>query len=509
MMARKAPVKTVFSMLRGVLGTISPLKVRELTARKSLFIIMVMFSMLAAGLLAIAAAVPARAQATNEMTPGYTAPADVDLQSVSPYVAPPDVFVPESSKEVPGDAGVRAHTNYMIRNPRGVQPKALSDLAQPEPAANPEPNATFGEYPASLACLYKMGKTYAGCAPVNNATYNATGGSRAIAIVIAYDNPTVKTDLDFFRSFFGLPVAKWKEVKVTTPTYPTASCATIPFNSGWALESAMDTQWSGAMAPAARIILVEACDNSFAQLMLAEQVAIQQVNLYGGGQVSNSWSGGEWSTESPDWDWVFRSNWYPGKPVSFFFSAGDNGYGAQYPSSSPWVISAGGTTINRDASSQAFQSESCWAGSGGGISSFETYGTSYSPWVGSGPWTNFLYPLFQQTARRTPDISFDADPASGAYVRYNAAWYIVGGTSLSAPALAGIVNNSNNRLGVAPSPGGYYTNAENNLLYSQLLTFKEYKTNFYDVTTGSNGSSAAAGWDYCTGVGSPRGKLGK
>ena len=270
----------------------------------------------------------------------------------------------------------------------------------------------------------------------------------------------------------------------------------------------MDTQWSGAMAPNARIILVEACDNSYAQLMLAEQVAIQQVNLYGGGQVSNSWSSGEWSTESADWDWVFRANWSAGKPVSFFFSAGDAGLGAEYPSSSPWVISAGGTTINRDATTGTFQSESCWAGSGGGTSAYETYEHHF--WCGNRTVDKLSsIRCSGNLVRRTPDISFDADPASGAYVRYAGAWYVVGGTSLSAPALAGIVNNSNNRLGVAPSGGGYYTNAENNLLYSQLLTYKEYKTNFYDVTTGSNGAAATVGWDYCTGVGSPRGKLGK
>ena len=126
-----------------------------------------------------------------------------------------------------------------------------------------------------------------------------------------------------------------------------------------------------------------------------------------------------------------------------------------------------------------------------------------------GPWTAFQYPLFGQSARKTPDISFNADPASGVYVRYSNNWYVVGGTSVSAPSLAGIINNSNNCLGVAPSGGGSYTNAENNLLYAQLLTNSDYKTNFYDVTTGSNGASATAGWDYCTGVGSPRGKLGK
>jgi len=280
-----------------------------------------------------------------------------------------------------------------------------------------------------------------------------------------------------------------------------------PYDSGWALESSLDTQWSFAMAPKAQIILVEACSNSYVDLMYAEQIAEQQVLAYGGGQISNSWSSGEFSTESSDWDWVFRANWTPGSPISFFFSAGDAGLGAQYPSVSPWVVSAGGTTINRDPSTQNFQSESCWAGSGGGTSAYETYSSTFG--TGTGPWTNFQYPILGQTARSTPDISFDADPASGAYVRNNGTWYVVGGTSLSAPALAGIVNASGNRLGVAPSQGGFYSNMENNLLYAQLFTNKEYATNFYDVTTGSNGASAGAGWDYCTGVGSPRGKLGK
>jgi kumamolisin len=439
-------------------------------------------------------------------TPGYEVQDQVGV--ATPYVAPPSVFVPDSSKANPWDAGKFAHTNYVIRNFTGTQPQSLEELSVPEPAANPRPDATYAEYPASLACLYKMGPTYAGCVPVNNAAYNAVGGNRAIAIVIAYHNPYAKVDLDFFRSYFGLPAigTNWKLVKVMKPTYPTASCTSIPFNSGWALESALDTQWSGAMAPSARIILVEACDNSIAQLMLAEQVAIQQVNLYGGGQVSNSWGSGEWSGET-SYDYIFRSYWASGKPVSFFFSAGDSGLGAQYPSSSPWVVSAGGTTINRSATTGYFQSESCWAGSGGGTSTYETYSSTWG--TGTGPWTNFQYPLFGMANRRTPDISFDADPASGVWVRYAGAWYTVGGTSVSAPALAGIVNNSNNRLGVAPSGGGYFTNAENNLLYSELLTYKEKITNFYDVTTGSNGASALPGWDYCTGVGSPRGKLGK
>ncbi|HEV8689436.1 MAG TPA: S53 family peptidase [Ideonella sp.] len=443
------------------------------------------------------------ADANSATTPGMELSKDTALQSVAPYVAPANVYVPDSSIELPGDAGVRAHTNYVIKNPKGIRPSAITDLRQAEPHADIGPDSTFAEYPASLSCLYKMGPTYAGCAPTNNSAYNAVGGSRAIAVVIAYDNPTVLSDLQNFSAFFGLPAPSFKKVIANG----NGACVTPPFNAGWALEGAMDTQWAHAMAPAATIIYVEACSNSYADLMYAEQIAAQQLLPYGGGQVTNSWGSGEFPTESTDWDWVFRANWVAGKPISYFFSAGDAGLGAQYPSSSPWVISAGGTTINRDPNTQAFISESCWPGSGGGISAYETYSSTFGS--GTGPWTNYQYPLFGQASRRTPDMSFDADPASGAWVLYDNSWYVVGGTSLSAPALAGIVNNSNNRLGVAPSPGGYYSNMEDNLLYAQLATYKEYKTNFYDVKTGSNGAPATVGWDTCTGVGSPRGKLGK
>jgi hypothetical protein len=73
-------------------------------------------------------------------TPGPAEPAEVDSRDVSPYVPPTDVYVPESSKAVPADSGKRGHTNIMIRNSRGIQPKEISDLSQPEPAANPAPN---------------------------------------------------------------------------------------------------------------------------------------------------------------------------------------------------------------------------------------------------------------------------------------------------------------------------------------------------------------------------------
>jgi subtilase family serine protease len=161
-------------------------------------------------------------------------------------------------------------------------------------------------------------------------------------------------------------------------------------------------------------------------------------------------------------------------------------------------------------------SESCWGGSGGGTSTVETYTTG---WTGgnTGPWADFQYPIFGQGNRTTPDMSFDADPASGAWVFSGfgmGGWGVVGGTSLSSPALAGIVNRMGNKLGSvfltpATNGGDWFSTWENNLLYSQLATAKAYKSNFYDVKTGSNGVKAVASWDYCTGVGSPRGGLGK
>jgi subtilase family serine protease len=284
----------------------------------------------------------------------------------------------------------------------------------------------------------------------------------------------------------------------------------------------MDIEYAHVFAPKAAIILVEACSSSYTDLFYAEQVAFNYIvtNYPAGGQVSNSWQGGEFAGQIAD-DSLFADfnyNWADGytTPILAFASSGDGGFGVGYPSTNPWVISAGGTSILRSASTLKTSSESCWGGSGGGTSTIETYTTSWSG-GNTGPWANFQYPIFGQANRSTPDMSFDADPASGAWV-YSAyglgGWSPVGGTSLASPSLAGIVNRMGNKLGsifLTPvtSNVDWFSNLENNLLYAQLPTAKAYKANFYDVKTGSNGVSALTSWDFCTGVGSPRGSLGK
>ena len=432
------------------------------------------------------------------------------------------IYVPESSKEQPTG---RFHTTYVLRSydgskPRGMEaPGSLNSVAPLSIGALA--NIEEAETPASLGCLYVNSPSIAGCVPKYTAGSGgpSAAGYGAIALVDAYDNPDASTDLQSFDSYWGIPAATFVKVYANG----NGSCTTPPADAGWSVESSMDIEYAHVFAPSAAIVLVEACSSSWADLLYAEQVAFNYIvaNYPAGGQVSNSWQGGEFSGQIADDSFFadFNYNWVDkyASPILAFASSGDGGYGVGYPSTNPWVISAGGTSILRNSSNSKFASESCWGGSGGGPSTIETFTTSWSG-GNTGPWADFQYPIFGQgNPRATPDMSFDADPASGAYV-YSAyglgGWGVVGGTSLASPSLAGIVNRAGNKLGsvfLTPATGGadWFGTWENNLLYAQLATAKAYKSNFYDVKTGSNGVSAVASWDYCTGVGSPRGLNGK
>lgn len=444
------------------------------------------------------------AWAQENRVAGPAAPATAAVAPVSPqvYRRPGQIITPASDVRVPG----QMHTNYKIFVPEG------------RPLASPTPDTSY-ETPASIACIYKVGPAYAGCTTANNGDI-ATGGWGAIALVDAFDNPNAASDLSVFSANFGLPAAKFTKVIANTTfgtlNNLTASCAGTPANanlSGWDIEESLDVQWAHAMAPKAAIVLVEACSASTTDLLYAVEVAGIEVTKHGGGVISMSWGGSEFTGES-SYDWyLFDYYW---KNITYIASAGDLASEVIWPSASPWVVSAGGTTINRDASGN-FLSESCWADSGGGPSTQELW-ENPPVFPQFGPWTGYQYFMtggapYQTPYRQTPDMSFDADPNSGVYVYDSDAttpgWYIVGGTSLSAPALAGIINASANKLGQATETGAPYAQLENNLIYSQLASAKAYETNFYDVTTGSNGHAAAAGYDNCTGVGSPRGHLGK
>ena len=156
---------------------------------------------------------------------------------------------------------------------------------------------------------------------------------------------------------------------------------------------------------------------------------------------------------------------------------GDGGITPSYPASSPGVVAVGGTTLN--ATTTTYTSETVWSGGGGSPSKFE----------GKPSWQAGV---LAGTKRGVPDLSFDADPNSGAKIIVNGASEQVGGTSLAAPLFAG----SWARL-LASNPSLTFAAP---YLY-QTLTAVDY----HDVTSGNNGGeTAAAGWDLATGFGSFR-----
>ncbi len=299
-------------------------------------------------------------------------------------------------------------------------------------------------------------------------TSNTAGSGYTIGIVDAYNDPSAENDLNVFSSTFGRPACTtangcFTKVNQTGGTkYPRT-------NSGWALEISLDIEWAHAIAPGARILLVEASSNSFTNLMAAEDYAAAHSNY-----VSNSWGGSESSGEtSYDSHFVHTG-------VSFFVSAGDAGLPAEYPSASPNVISVGGTTLNFDSNGN-FVSETGWSSGGGGCSAYETANPAQSSFP--------QYPQVNCAGKRaTPDVALDADPASGVSVydttSYNGqtGWFVVGGTSASSPMWA-----------ARSADSGQLVNAA--YVYGNNITFR-------DITVGNNGAPCLVGYDLCSGRGS-------
>lgn len=295
-------------------------------------------------------------------------------------------------------------------------------------------------------------------------TGSTAGAGKTVAVVAAYNNPSAERDLGVFSQQYGLSACTtangcFKKVSQTgsTTKYPRT-------DAGWALEMSLDVQWVHAIAPGARILLVEASTNSFGNLMIAEDYAKTHADY-----VTNSWGAAEFAAET-GYDGHFSQ---PG--VSFFVSSGDNGTPAEYPSSSPNVVSVGGTTL-AGIGLPSF-SETGWSGSGGGCSAFETaHPAQTTGGVDCGG------------RRATPDVSLDADPGSGVSVydstRYQgqAGWFTLGGTSASAPMWAG-----------RAAAAGVVVDAA--LIYGAAITYR-------DITAGNNGADASPGFDLVTGRGS-------
>jgi len=316
------------------------------------------------------------------------------------------------------------------------------------------------------------------------------GAGQTIALVDAYDDANAANDLNVFSKQFNLPAC-------TTST----GCFRQLYSGGrkpaananWAVEIALDIEWAHAIAPQAKIMLVEAPSNNLSDLLAGVDFAVRN----GASVISMSWTSAEFSGERNLDDHFVSTG------VTFLAASGDSGSGVNYPAASPDVIGVGGTSLTLDNSGN-YSSESAWSGSGGGLSKYE-----YEPIAQA------QFPIANDIhgTRGVPDVSYNANPGTG-YAIYDSVgingysgWFQVGGTSAAAPQWAALVAIANSQRVAA---------RKSNLSATGSSVYAVGKaglgSNFHAVTTGTNGScgtlcDALAGYDYVTGLGTPQSKV--
>jgi subtilase family serine protease len=324
-----------------------------------------------------------------------------------------------------------------------------------------------GYHPADLAGAYKLDAT--------------KGTGQTIGIVDAFNDPNAESDLAVYRSMFGLSACTtangcFKKVNQTggTSSYP-------PNNVGWSEEISLDVDMASAICPKCNILLVEATSNGYADL----GIAVNEAATLHATEISNSYGGSEFSGETA---YAAPYN-HPGIPITV--SSGDGAYPphAQVPAVFGTVTAVGGTALKHAAGTRGWK-ESVWF-------------TNTNEGAGSGCSLYIAKPSWQKdtgcSKRTVADVSAVADPATGVsvYDTYSEpGWMVFGGTSASAPIIAGVYALAGN--------GASISNAS--------FAYKHKKGNLFDVKTGSNGTCGGSylctgvkGYDGPTGLGTPNG----
>jgi hypothetical protein len=285
----------------------------------------------------------------------------------------------------------------------------LSAYAQPQ----------LGGYtPAEITAAYGLDaiafKSSAGT------TFNGNGAGETIALIEEYHDPNIRSDLSTFDSAYDLP----------DPSLTVVNLAGKRTDNSWALEESMDVEWAHAIAPGAKILVVEAAPSNFQTKELQNQLSAVSIarNTPGVVAISMSWGFVERSRELSYDRYFTTPAGHTG--ITFIASSGDYGF-SWYPSASPNVLSVGGTSLSL-TSSGSYQSETAWYWSGGG----------YSPYA---PEPRYQSTVQSTGQRSTPDVSFDANPSTGVNIYETSprsgqgSWRVYGGTSLGAPVWAGII----------------------------------------------------------------------
>ncbi len=297
------------------------------------------------------------------------------------------------------------------------------------------------------------------------------GQGRRVAIVAAYDDPALESDLAVYRRAMGLPPctsASGCFTKVTTRT--------DTVDPGWSAEMALDVEMVSAICPLCSIVVVEAASPALHDLAAAVDVAVS----YRPDAISNSY----YADEEPSERSVVKHYSVPG--IALTAAAGDDGYGTTFPASLATVTAVGGTSLIPDQSRRGW-SEGVWRGSGSGCSTL----------MEKPPWQDDT----GCSGRTIADVSIVADPRTGVAMYTSVApggqtgWIVGGGTSVGAPVAAALYALAGN----ASSLSG-----------ARLLWMR--RSALWPVTLGSNGScsvaylcAATVGYSGPAGNGSPAG----
>ncbi len=348
----------------------------------------------------------------------------------------------------------------------GISPLTASSSPQAIPSG-------YGYGPSQLQSAYNLTSASA-----------SDGSGRTVALVDAYNDPTAASDLAAYRSAAGLPaVPSFEQVNQNGATSPLPS--TAPTDDDWTVEESLDLDMVSAICPECKIVLVEATNDSGDGLDVAENTAASLA-----GYISNSWGGSESST-----DLTYDSEYFnhPGDVITA--SAGDSDYGVIYPATSPNVVSVGGTNLTTASNTRGW-TEKVWNDGGG-----EGTGSGCSAYEAKPSWQAALTLASGCNYRIDNDTSADADPDTGLAVydtsNGNGGWNEVGGTSASSPMVAAMYALAGN-AGNTPADDIY-----------------THTSDFYDVTSGNDGScspaylcTAETGYDGPTGIGTPDGIAG-
>ena len=352
------------------------------------------------------------------------------------------------------------------------------------------------------------------------------GTGEQIAIIDAFGSPTLASDLATYDQAFGLPAA---DLHIYYPGgKPTYNPLQNAGETGWAEETSLDVQTAHAFAPGARINLIVAASpagnvlNNAVSFVVSNHLGDVMSMSYGAPEAAIAGGGNNLQLQQAHA--IFQQAASAG--ISAFASSGDsgatNGYptaNALYPASDPYVTSTGGTDLfvqadkSAKSTSGTYTGEYTWNDSDPATCPF---GCAYGTFGATGGATSsvFSVPSYQSVngnpMRTTSDVAFNSSvyTATLIYLGFlggsSNGFYFFGGTSEASPSWAAITADLDQARG---SDLGFL----NPTLYTLAGSRSTYSKDFHDITAGNNqdpyptapGSSALAGYDMPTGLGTP------